>query len=279
MDFKHKLCVISGGSSGIGLSLAQGLAAQQARLILLARNERALAQAAATLRELGAADVTCLAADVANADTLSRLPEVISAYGEAADLVINCAGIVSAGRLDEVPALEWQRLLNTNVLGTANVLRVTLPAMRARRRGHVVNMASAAGLSAFPGMAAYCASKAAVVAMSDALRAELAASQIAVTTVCPGFVQTPIAHKIEIFGSMNNPRTQQRIQRWFEGNKLAPETVARATLKAVAKQQALVLVGRDAQLGYWTGRLAPAVLRYFTARAARGNPQPKESQT
>lgn len=274
MDFKHKICVITGGSSGIGYSLAEALAKCQARLILLARDGSSLEAAADALRQQGAAEVACVSADVARSETPAILQKAISQHGAAADLVINSAGVVSAGHLDEVPLDEWRRQLDVNVLGTVNTLNATLPAMRTQRSGHIVNMASAAGLAAFPGMSAYCASKAAVIAMSDALRAEVARLDIGVTTVCPGFVQTPIAEKIELFGRMNNPRTRKKVEAWFKRNNLAPETVARATMRGIRKRQALVVVGRDARYGYWTQRMAPGILRAFTAKAAGRTPRP-----
>ena len=271
--FKNKLCVITGGSSGIGLAIAEQLAAEGARLLLVARDHAMLEAAAARLRALGAAEVAILSADVARDEDIARVPAAIGALGAAADLVVNSAGIVSAGLLHEVPMNEWRRLHEVNVLGVVRVIDAVLPAMLARAArdesgGQIVNIASAAGLVGFSGLGAYAATKAAVVGLSESLRNELAASGIGVTAVCPGFVKTPIANKLKLFGKMDNARTQQFVQNWFVKNNLEATTVARKTLRAVRRNQKLVVVGRDAQSGYWTKRIAPGVLDRVLVRMA-----------
>ncbi|HSW12049.1 MAG TPA: SDR family NAD(P)-dependent oxidoreductase [Solimonas sp.] len=273
-DFRNKLCVITGGSSGIGYAVAEALAKQQARLLLVARDVAQLERAAQQLRALGAAEVATLSADVAKDEDVARLPEAIRALAPAADLVVNSAGIVSGGLLHEVPMDEWRRLHEINVLGVVRVLNAVLPAMLARSArgeggGHIVNIASGAGLVGFTGLGAYVATKAAVVGFTESLRSELAASGIGVTAVCPGFVQTPIASKVQLFGRMDSPRTHAFIQNWFASNNLQAETVAKRTLQAVRGNQRIVVVGRDAVSGYWTKRVAPWLLDRFMIRSAR----------
>lgn len=272
--FKNKLCVLTGGSSGIGLSIAEDLARQGARLLLIARDPAKLERVASDLRARGAQEVAVLSADVSRAEDCARIAPAIAELGAAADLVINSAGVVSAGLLDEVPAEEWQRLFGINVFGLVGVLQAVIPAMRERAQrdgsgGHIVNVASAAGLVGFPGMAAYGATKAAVVALSESLRAELAGYGIGVTAVCPGFVQTPIAETVTLHGRMNTPRMQREIQQWFQRNNLQAETVAAATLRGIRRNQALVVVGRDARAGYWSKRLAPRILSRITAKVGQ----------
>ena len=269
--YKNKLCVITGGSSGIGLAIAEQLAAEGARLLLLARDTATLEGAAAHLRTLGAAEVATLSADVAKDGEIARLPAAIAALGPAADLVVNSAGIVSAGLLHEVPMEEWRRLHEINVLGVVRVLDAVLPAMLARAargegRGQIVNIASAAGLVGFSGLGAYAATKSAVVGFSESLRNELAGAGIGVTTVCPGFVKTPIAGKLKLFGRMDNERTQKFVQNWFVKNNLEAATVARKTIRGAKRNQKLVVVGRDALSGYWTKRIMPSVLDRMMAR-------------
>ena len=273
-DFRNKLCVITGGSSGIGLAVAEALATQGARLLLVARDPAQLDRAAQALRTLGAAEVQTLSADVARDEDVARLPEAIKAMGPAADLVVNSAGIVSGGLMHELPMAEWRRLHEVNVLGVVRVLNAVLPQMLARSArgeggGHIVNIASGAGLVGFTGLGGYVATKAAVVGFTESLRSELAAAGIGVTAVCPGFVQTPIASKVQLFGRMDTPRTQAFIQNWFKTNNLKAETVAQRTLDAVRSNRALVVVGRDAVSGYWTKRVAPWLLDRFMKRSAR----------
>lgn len=274
--FAGKLCVVTGGSSGIGLAIAELLAAQGARLLLLARDPVQLDAAATRLRGLGAAEVVTLSADVASDEQMAALAPAIAALAPAADLIVNCAGIVSAGFVEEVPLAEWRRLHDINVLGVVRVLQASLPAMQARAArgeggGHIVNIASAAGLVGFSGLGAYGATKAAVAGLGESLRGELRGSGIGVTTVCPGFVKTPIAGKLRLFGRMDTPRTQRFIDNWFEQNNLEAQTVARKALDGVRRNRRLVVVGRDAVSGYWTKRLSPAALEYFMARMTGRN--------
>lgn len=271
--FRDKLCVITGGSSGIGYAIAERLARQRARLLLIARDATALQAAAERLRMAGAAEVQTLSADVASDADMQKLAPAIATMGEAADLVVNSAGIVSGGLLTDVPMEEWRRLHEVNVLGLLRVLHACLPAMQTRAArgeggGHLVNIASAAGLVSFPGLSAYGATKSAVVTLSESLRLELVASGIGVTMVCPGFVQTPIASKFRLFGRMDNERTQRFVRDWFARNRLSAETVADKTLNAVRRNRRLVVVGRDAVSGYWTQRLSPGLLERILRRAA-----------
>src|SRR3546814_6405477 len=121
-NFRDKLCVITGGSSGIGYAIAERLARGRARLLLVARDTTALQAAAEQLRAAGAADVQTLSADVASDADMQKLAPAIAAMGEAADLVVNSAGIVSGGLLSDVPMEEWRRLHEVNVLGLLRVL-------------------------------------------------------------------------------------------------------------------------------------------------------------
>jgi short-subunit dehydrogenase len=283
-NFTDKLCVITGGSSGIGLAIAEALACERARLLLVARDTAALQTAAEHLRKLGAAEVQTLGADVSRDDDMARLGPAVAQMSEAADLLVQSAGIVSGGLVHEVPLDEWRRLHDINVLGVVRGIDAVLPAMLARAQrsgegGHIVNIASAAGLLGFPGLAAYGATKAAVVGLTESLRGEIASSGIGVTAVCPGFVRTPIAGKLQLFGRMNNPRTQRGVQQWFERNKLDADVVARRTLNAIRKNRRLVVVGRDAESGYWTKRVAPGVLERFLSRmtASMGGRRPAAS--
>src|SRR3546814_20546970 len=126
--------------------------------------------------------------------------------------------------------------------------------------GHLVNIASAAGLVSFPGLSAYGATKSAVVTLSESLRLELASSGIGVTMVCPGFVQTPIASKFRLFGRMDNERTQRFVRDWFARNRLTAHTVAAKQLAEMRRHQPPRVVGRDPLPGFCTPHLPSCLL-------------------
>lgn len=150
---------MTGASSGIGLAAAHELARVGARLALVARDREALDRAADECRRLGAADVLVLPTDLRDDDAVATaVAAVVDAYGRL-DGVANCAGVVAYGRLEELGAPLFDAVVHTNLLGSANVLRHTLPRLRAQGRGSVVLVGSMIGHIAVPTMSAYTVSK------------------------------------------------------------------------------------------------------------------------
>jgi short-subunit dehydrogenase len=186
---------ITGASSGIGAALARLYAARGATLGLFARRDSALAALAASLpgEAAAAGRIHCHAGDVRDA---ARLHAAASAFLRAAgapDVVIANAGI-SRGTLTEhaQDAQVFRAVLETNVLGMVHTFQPFLDAMRAQGRGTLAGIASVAGFRGLPGAGAYSASKAAAIAYLESLRVELRGSGVAVVTVCPGYVATPM---------------------------------------------------------------------------------------
>ncbi|MER7070510.1 SDR family NAD(P)-dependent oxidoreductase [Terrabacter sp. NPDC000476] len=159
-DVLHGAAVlVTGASSGIGLAAAHELARIGARLALVARDRDALERAADECRRLGAADVVVLPTDLRDDDAVATaVAAVVDAYGRL-DGVANCAGVVAYGRLEELGAPLFDAVVHTNLLGSANVLRHTLPLLRAQGRGSVVLVGSMIGHIAVPTMSAYTVSK------------------------------------------------------------------------------------------------------------------------
>lgn len=181
--------VITGASSGLGAALARHYAARGAQLGLIARRADTLAALAG---ELGARHSIC-AADVADANGMrAAAAEIMAALGTP-DLVIANAG-VSAGTLTEEPDdyAAFERVMRTNWLGLVGTFAPFIPAMRRAGGGRLAGIASVAGLRGLPGAGAYSSSKAAAITYLEALRVELAASGIGVSTICPGYIATPM---------------------------------------------------------------------------------------
>lgn len=155
----ERVVLVTGASSGVGLAAAHELARRGHPLALLARNEETLERAAKECLDLGASAVTVLPVDVRDDDAVARaVDEVVTAYGRL-DGVISCAGVVAYGRLEELPASLFDGVVQTNLLGSANVLRHTLPHLRAQGHGSVVVVGSMIGHIAVPTMSAYTVSK------------------------------------------------------------------------------------------------------------------------
>jgi len=190
-DLRDKVAVVTGGASGIGLGIAKALARAGARIALLDLEERALAPAEASVRDVGG-DVVGIPADVSSRYSLDAAAQrVIENYGRV-DVLCNNAGVVVLGPLAEASAEDWRWVMGVNLMGAVNGVAAFLPHIRAQGGGHIVNTASTQGLSAAPGLGVYTASKYAVVAYSETLRLELAPEQIGVSVLCPGVVNTKI---------------------------------------------------------------------------------------
>ena len=181
---------LTGASSGLGAALARRYAAQGAILGLVARRETELAALAASLAP---AKVAIYAADVRDVAAMTRAGADFVARFGAPDVVIGNAGI-SRGTLTEhaedLPA--FRNVLETNVLGLVHTFHPFIAAMTAAGGGALVGIASVAGFRGLPGSGAYCASKSAAITYLESLRVELRARGVAVLTICPGFIATPL---------------------------------------------------------------------------------------
>lgn len=181
---------VTGASSGLGAALARHYATAGATLGLVARREAELARLAETLAPATVASYT---ADVRDAEAMARAgADFVARYGPP-DLVIANAGI-SRGMLtthaEDLPA--FRAILETNVLGLAHTFHPFVAPMCAARAGALVGIASVAGFRGLPGSAAYCASKSAAITYLESLRVELRRHGVAVLTICPGFIATPL---------------------------------------------------------------------------------------
>jgi len=256
--FEDKLVVITGGSSGIGRALARALASEGARLVLIATNEARLSDAAKECAQLGAT-VTTYTANVASFEQMQAAYEQTCRQHGTPDILINNAGVVMGGELVAVDLEDWRRLLDINVMGVVHGLKLFLPDMISRGSGHVVNVSSAAGLLAPPLMSTYCATKFAVVGLSDSLRREVSRHGIGVTCVCPGTTKTPIKDKVKLVGRAGSELGEKHVRNMFETSTLTPDDVAQKTLAGIRRNDPVVLVGKEAHLASWARRLPSRV--------------------
>ena len=185
---------ITGATSGIGLATAKALAASHYDLVLAARNTEKLARVKADIEKESGVKVTTYALDVQDrAAILDVTSEVLDTFGSP-DVLVNDAGLARGLEpYQDTDPEDTMEMIDTNIKGLFLVTRAFLPAMVKRNQGHIVNLGSTAGLYAYAGAAVYCATKAAVKTFSDGLRIDVMASDVKITTIQPGLVETPFS--------------------------------------------------------------------------------------
>jgi NAD(P)-dependent dehydrogenase (short-subunit alcohol dehydrogenase family) len=189
MELRGEVAVVTGGGRGIGRAVALRLAAAGARVAVGARTAAEVQAVAAAIEAAGGVALA-RPLDVTDAGAVARFAaEVRARLGEPFALVNN-AGVVRRGRLEATPPAAWDEVLAVNLTGTYLVTRAFLGAMRARRRGRVVNVASISGRQGTAELTAYCAAKHGVVGLTRALAEEVRADGLQVNAVCPGSVDT-----------------------------------------------------------------------------------------
>jgi short-subunit dehydrogenase len=209
------MVVITGASEGIGRAFARRYAADGRDLLLIARRPEPLARVAEELRATHAIRVEILPQDVTALDAPAAIDAALSAAGAHCDLLINNAGLGLSGRFEDASRADIDRLVATNVAAPTRLMHHVLRDMRARRRGGIINLASLGGFAPGPYQAAYYASRAYVLSLSEAVAAEAARDGVRITAVAPGPVRTGFHDKMG---------ADSDLYRWFIPS-LAPETV------------------------------------------------------
>lgn len=191
INLQGQLALITGASSGIGEACARQFAAAGARLILNARRQERLEQLAAELQQAYGCEVWQLPFDVRDRPSVESAIAELPTEWQAIDLLINNAGLSRGlNKLHEGQIEDWEEMIDTNVKGLLYVSRAVIPGMVLRGRGHVVNVGSIAGRQTYPAGNVYCASKAAVKALSEGLKIDLLGTPIRVSEIQPGLVNT-----------------------------------------------------------------------------------------
>ena len=200
-SFRDKIVVITGGSRGLGLILARKFAQEGAKLAICARDRDELARAEEDLNSSGA-EVFSSVCDVRNQNEVDNFIEnVCSHYGHT-DVLVNNAGVIQVGPLEVQTKQDFEDAMDVHFWGAYHTMNAVTPKMRMRGAGKIVNISSIGGKMAVPHLAPYCASKFALVGLSNAMRNELAKDNIDVTTVCPGLMRTG-SHINAIFKGKN----------------------------------------------------------------------------
>ncbi|MFY7698170.1 MAG: SDR family NAD(P)-dependent oxidoreductase [Legionella sp.] len=188
---KKKNVFITGASSGIGLACAKEFAAQGANLLLCARRIELLATLAEDLISEYGIDIYPFELDVRDSVAVKRALYSLPSHWQDIDILINNAGLAAGlDHLQDGTVDDWDQMIDTNIKGLLYVTREVIPQMIGKNSGHIINIGSIAGYQTYPKGAVYCATKHAVLALSEGLRMDLLGSNIRVSTISPGFVET-----------------------------------------------------------------------------------------
>ncbi|MCC5623814.1 SDR family oxidoreductase [Nostoc sp. CHAB 5715] len=194
-SLENQIIFITGASSGIGTACARIFAGAGAKLILAARRLERLQQLADTLIKEFGIEIHLLQLDVRDRNAVEFAISTLPSAWSDIDILINNAGL-SRGldKLHEGSFQDWEDMIDTNVKGLLYVSRYVVPGMVSRDRGHIVNLGSIAGHQTYPGGNVYCATKAAVTAISEGLKQDLLGTRVRVTSVDPGMVETEFSN-------------------------------------------------------------------------------------
>lgn len=234
-----RVAVVTGGGAGIGLAIARRLASAGYDVVVADVNARAAAAAVAALLKTGrrALAVPC---DVGEPRDVARLTKGVERELGGIEVLVNNAGIIRLGPVASFPIADWRELFRVNVEGVFLCCQAVLPGMLARQRGCIVNIASWNGKLGAPNFGAYSATKAAVIALTQALAREVAAAGIRVNAVCPGIVAgTDMRRQVEVEGrAFGLPPSDERARAIPLGRLAEPEDVANVVAFLVSDEAA-----------------------------------------
>lgn len=264
IDFNDKKVYLTGGSSGIGLSLGKMLAAKGAHIIIFARRQEQLdlareeisrcAVTGGQLVRTGSLDVS------SRPDVESVMSRALDEFGPP-DVLINCAGRAYPHRFEDVTREQFDRTMKVNLYGAWNTASVLLPHMASG--GYIVNVSSIAGLVGIFGYTDYCASKFGLIGFSEALRSELKPRGITVSVLCPPDTDTP--------GFEVENRTKPEETKAVSGGVkvMSADDVARALIKGLGQKRFLIVPGFDGRMTVWAKRWFPWVVEWVMDRNIR----------
>jgi NAD(P)-dependent dehydrogenase (short-subunit alcohol dehydrogenase family) len=265
MVFEGAKAVVTGGASGLGRAFCLELGKRRARVLLTDVDVDGAHETARMVTEAGG-EARAVEADVRSFERMQEVAEEADEYLGEIDLCVNNAGVGVGGPFDQLDIEDWRFCVDINLWGVIYGCHIFGPRMKAQRHGHIVNVASAAGLLAPPEMGPYNVTKAGVIALSETLHAELRPHGVHVTALCPTFFRTRI---LESSRGVHDPKTQKLVGTLMDRSKLQAPDVARLALEAVSKGQLYAVPMRDGRMFWRLKRAIPGSFGTLVAQVMR----------
>ena len=267
IDFSGRVVVLTGGSRGLGLVIARRLAAEGARLCLLARDQAELERAAQQFPP--DVDVMTLRCDIRRrADVRAAIDTLLERW-HVIDILINNAGVIQVGPLEHMTEQDFENAMATHFWGPLHLMFEAVPSMRRRGFGRIVNITSIGGRIAVPHLAPYCASKFALVGLSDAVRAELEQYGIRVTTVTPGLMRTGSPRNADVKGKHEAEYAWFAISDSLPGLSVSAESAAQQIVEACRYGDPELTITLPAKLAMVANHFMPGVIAHTMMLANR----------
>ena len=255
--------LITGGASGLGRAMAEAWLREGARVLIGDVNQERAAETLAALKDLPG-ELQYQYLDVRDAASFNNSREWLEQNWGGLDVLVNNAGVAGAARIDRGDMADWDWIFDINVKGVVRGCKVFVPMMKRQGHGHIVNIASLAGLLHAPVMGSYNVTKAGVISLSETLRFELAPYGIHTTVVCPGFFRT------NLHDSMRTPEPGmiETVDKLLSSDELNANQIAEMIKQAVAKQQFFLLPHKSGRRAYWIKRFLPFVFNRIMLKGA-----------
>lgn len=275
--FSRKVAVITGGSSGIGKSLAHRLARNGASVMILARDPEKLQAAVAEIRlsaRRGDQAIECFPVDVTDAVRVREVMAEIAARRQSIDVLVNSAGMSQSGYVTDLKLEDYHRLMDVNFFGTLHTIQAALPYMVRQRSGHIANIGSVLSLFATFGFSTYASSKYATAGLTEVLRAELKPRGIRVSLVIAGYADTPMYTQTR---HLEPPETYAITR---GSGIIHPDQVAEVAARKMAEGDYMIYANFEARILPFLSRLWPGlanrILDFMASRAKPAPPPEKE---
>jgi NADP-dependent 3-hydroxy acid dehydrogenase YdfG len=261
----EQVIAITGGGSGLGRALARLYAKRGWRIAISDLSAERAADVAKELSE-GGTDVLAQVCDIAKAQDLQTFVDDIVAKFGRIDVFVNNAGVAGSGSLEQTSFADWEWMIDIDLMGVVRGCKAVVPVLRKQGYGHVVNVASIAGVVAGPMMASYNVAKAGVISLSESLRKDLSGTGVEVSVVCPSFFTSDLHSTARTL----NADQQRIVAKMINKATYTADDIAAIVAAAIDAKRFMVLPQKDAKLMWWFKRIAPERFHHWIVKKSRG---------